>query len=76
MDTAYLGADYRDAGSNRVIAALDELRNGLINKRDQAIIMADAATAEETLLVCKTIAKTYRAVIDDIALFIAREQGR
>ena len=74
MDTAYLPADHRDAGANRVVAVLEELRDGLENKFDQEL---EIARSERNLTMRCAAAErmtAFRTAIDDIALFIQREQ--
>ena len=48
--------------SNAVVDALEELRAIVLRRERQALVIASA--------------QSYRAVLDDIAMAIAKEQGR
>lgn len=73
MDTAFLPADHYDAGSNRVVAVLEELRSGLLNKRKQDIVMREQSATLYPVAYWGGRLDAINAFIDDIALFIQRE---
>lgn len=69
---AYLPADY----SNAVVDAFEGLRGTLLKRQAQNLIAAEAADNEHQFNVAMAVVATYRAVLDDIAIAIAKEQGR
>lgn len=69
---AYLPADY----NNAVVDAFEGLRGTLLKRQAQNLIAAEAADNEHQFNVAMAVVATYRAVLDDIALAIAKEQGR
>jgi len=73
MNKAMLSQDYHDAGANRVVSVLESLREGFLRKAQQADIIA-RDDDHDIALAARSIAKTYRAAVDDLAMFIGREQ--
>lgn len=77
--SAFLAADYRDAGKSRAIEVLEEIRDGLIRKMQMAVVVADDAEQRDDNAAFEAAVRCvacYRTIVDDIAMFIAREQGR
>ena len=72
---AYLPADY----SNAVVDALEELRAIVLRRERQALVIATDPLVSGNLYqyhAAVASAQSYRAVLDDIAMAIAKEQGR
>lgn len=72
---AYLPADYRNA----VVDAFEGLRKKILNRQAQNLIAADDASQRgngQAFAAAMSAVAAYRAVLDDIALAIAKEQGR
>ncbi len=72
---AYLPADY----SNAVVDAFEDLRALVLKREAQCLIAwADAYEAERTTEALQALSarNALRAVLDDIAVAIAKEQGR
>jgi hypothetical protein len=73
--SAMLAADYRD----RTIKVLEELRDGIRAKHAQALEIAKhrSATGDYHLFArAMGEAVAFGTIEDDIAMFIAKEQGR
>ena len=73
MNKAMLSQDYHDAGANRVVSVLEELRSGLLNKIDQELVVRPYLSGELCAVTDGRISG-YRTMIDDIAWLIQREQ--
>lgn len=69
---AYLPTDY----SNAVVDRFESFREGILKRQAQNLIAAEAADNEHQFNVAMAVVATYRAVLDDIAVAIAKEQGR
>lgn len=74
MNKAMLSADYLDAGANRVVAVLEELRSGIQHKLDMERTLGKFSTDQQSVNNSMHRESVYRAIVDDIALFIQREQ--
>lgn len=77
MDRAYLSADYHDAGSNRVVTVLEELRDGFLRKANHAQIRAANAEVDEEYEAQASFLRAFACwtvAADDVACFIQREQ--
>lgn len=73
MDTAFLPADHRDAGSNRVVAVLEELREGFLRKSAHCLVMRKDCSSDEREAL-RAMSLVFASVADDVACFIQREQ--
>lgn len=72
MSAAYLPADYQ----RRAVDVLEQLHDGIERKIAHTKIMADETTDASERQTCRAMAAAYRSMIDDIAVFIQREQGQ
>ena len=79
MTRALLPADYRDIGNKHTLEVLEELRDGFLRKARHAEIRAANAEVDEEYEAQASFLRAFTCwmvAADDIAVFIAREQGR
>ncbi len=72
--SALLAADYYDRGSIRTIDVLEELRAGVLRKLEQQMTIRGDLDHDDAVFACDVRMATYKTLIDDIAVFIQREQ--
>ena len=79
MTRALLPADYRDIGNKHTLEVLEELRDGFLRKAQHASVRAANAEIDENYEAQASFLRAFacwNVAADDIAVFIAREQGR
>lgn len=74
MNKAMLSQDYHDAGANRVVSVLEEIREGFLRKAQQAQTVADDTQDNRIHNAGRAVSETFKAAADDLAVFIQREQ--
>ena len=79
MSAAMLSADYLDKGRKHTVAVLEEIRDGFFRKAQHASVRAANAEIDENYEAQASFLRAFacwNVAADDIAVFIAREQGR